>query len=79
MKTPIKTTGSGPMDMNTSLLADLGGIEFPVFREITPEQLLDYYTKGWVVFKLGDNFDIYVAMEAANSKVIWVASAIGEA
>ena len=67
------------MDTNMSLLADLGGIEFPVFKEITPEDLLNYYSSGWVVFQLGKGFEIYVAMRADNKKVIWVSSKIGEA
>ena len=67
------------MDTNMSLLADLGVIEFPVFREITPEDLLGYYTKGWVVFQLGKGFEIYIAMKADNKKVVWVSSSIGEA
>ena len=62
-----------------SLLADLGGIDFPVFREITPEDLMNYYSKGWVIFQLGKDFEIYLAMKADNAKVIWVASKIGEA
>jgi len=66
-------------DTNMSLLSDLGGIEFPVFREITPEALLSYYTKGWVVFQLGKDFEIHIAMKADNAKVVWVASKIGEA
>ena len=79
MKNQLKTTGSVDMDTNMSLLDDLGGIEFPVFREITPKDLLDYYSKGWVVFQLGKGFEIYIAMKADNAKVIWVASKIGEA
>ena len=67
------------MDTNMSPLADLGGIEFPVFREITPEDLLSYYTKGWVVFQLAKDFDIFIAMKADNAKVVWVASKLGEA
>tara|TARA_R100001244_G_scaffold131337_1_gene104458 strand:+ start:457 stop:648 length:192 start_codon:yes stop_codon:yes gene_type:complete len=62
-----------------SLLADLGGIEFPVFREITPEDLMNYYNRGWVVFQLGKDFEIFLAMKADNTKVIWVTSKIGEA
>ena len=62
-----------------SLLADLGGIDFPVFREITPEDLMNYYNKGWVVFQLGKDFEIFLAMKADNTKVIWIASKIGEA
>ena len=65
--------------MNMSLLDDLGAIEFPVFREITPDDLMNYYSKGWVVFQLGKGFEIYLAMKANNAKVIWVASKIGEA
>ena len=79
MKKLLKTTGSVDMDTNMSLLADLGGIEFPVFREITPDDLMNYYSKGWVVFQLGKGFEIYLAMKADNAKVIWVASSIGEA
>ena len=79
MKNQLKTTGSVDMGTNMSLLDDLGGIEFPVFREITPKDLLDYYSKGWVVFQLGKGFEIYIAMKADNAKVIWVASKIGEA
>ena len=66
-------------DTNMSLLTDLGGIEFPAFREITPKDLMNYYSKGWVVFQLGKDFEIYLAMKADNDKVIWVASKIGEA
>tara|TARA_R110000765_G_C18473110_1_gene551476 strand:- start:169 stop:360 length:192 start_codon:yes stop_codon:yes gene_type:complete len=62
-----------------SLLADLGGVEFPVFREITPKDLMNYYNKGWVVFQLGKDFEIFLAMKADNTKVIWIASKIGEA
>ena len=79
MKKLLKTTGSVDTDTNMSLLTDLGGIEFPVFREITPDDLMNYYSKGWVVFQLGKGFEIYLAMEANNAKVIWVASSIGEA
>ena len=79
MKKVLETTGSPPMDTNMSQLADLGGVEFPVFREITPEDLLSYYSKGWVVFQLGKDFEIYIAMKADNKKVVWVASSIGEA
>ena len=79
MKKVLETTGSTPMDTNRAQLADLGGVEFPVFREITPEDLMNYYSKGWVVFQLGKGFEIFIAMKADNAKVIWVASKIGEA
>ena len=79
MKKLLKTTGSVDSDTNMSLLADLGGVEFPVFREITPKDLMNYYNKGWVVFQLGKDFEIFLAMKADNTKVIWIASKIGEA
>ena len=79
MKKALETTGSVDMDTNMSLLTDLGDIEFPVFREITPKDLMNYYSKGWVVFQLGKGFEIYLAMKADNTKVIWVTNKIGEA
>ena len=79
MKTPLKTTGSGPMDMNTSLLSHMGEVKFQSYQEITPEELLGYYSKGWLVFQIRKDFDIFLATKADNKKIIWLASEVGEA
>ena len=79
MKTPLKKTVAVHMDMNTSLLSHRGEVKFQSYQEITPEELLGYYSKGWLVFQIRKDFDIFLATKADNKKIIWLASEVGEA
>jgi hypothetical protein len=65
--------------MNTFLLAHMGDVRFQSYEEITPEELLGYYEKGWIVFQIRKDFDIFLATKADNKKIIWLASAVAEA
>jgi len=66
--------------MDTHLSNKVEGLEFVSLTEITPTQLLGYYSRSRVVVEMAKGFSILVSADQFSNKDLrWVGTQIGEA
>ena len=65
--------------MDTHLSNKDGGLEFIAFTEITPTDLLGYYSRARIVVEMAKGFSILVSADQYSNKDLrWVSTEIGE-
>ena len=65
--------------MDTHLSNKDGGLEFIALTEITPTELLGYYSRARVVVEMAKGFSILVSADQySNRDLRWVSTEIGE-
>jgi hypothetical protein len=66
--------------MDTHLSNKVEGLEFLSLTEITPTQLLGYYSRARIVVEIAKGFSILVSADQHSNKDLrWVMTQIGEA
>ena len=66
--------------MDTHLSNKVEGLEFLTLTEITPTQLLGYYSRARIVVEIAKGFSILVSADQHSNKDLrWVMTQIGEA
>ncbi len=66
--------------MDTHLSNNIEGLEFLSLTEITPTQLLGYYSRARIVVEIAKGFSILVSADQHSNKDLrWVMTQIGEA
>ena len=66
--------------MDTHLSNKVEGLEFLTLTEITPTQLLGYYSRARIVVEIAKGFSILVSADQHSNKDLrWVGTQIGEA
>ena len=66
--------------MDTHLSNKVEGLEFLTLTEITPTQLLGYYSRARIVVEIAKGFSILVSADQHSNKDLrWVMTHIGEA
>ena len=66
--------------MDTSLQNENEGLEFIALAEITPTELLGYYSRARVVVEMAKGFSILVSADQYSNKDLrWVTTEMGEA
>ena len=65
--------------MDTHLSNKDGGLEFIALTEITPTELLGYYSRARIVVEMARGFSILVSADQHSNKDLrWVSTEIGE-
>ena len=65
--------------MDTHLSNKVEGLEFLSLTEITPTQLLGYYSRARIVVEIAKGFSILVSADQHSNKDLrWVMTQIGE-
>ena len=65
--------------MDTHLSNKVEGLEFLTLTEITPTQLLGYYSRARIVVEIAKGFSILVSADQHSNKDLrWVMTQIGE-
>jgi len=65
--------------MDTHLSNKDGGLEFIALTEITPTDLLGYYSRARIVVEMAKGFSILVSADQYSNKDLrWVSTEIGE-
>ena len=65
--------------MDTHLSNKDGGLEFIALTEITPTDLLGYYSRARIVVEMAKGFSILVSADQHSNKDLrWVSTEIGE-
>ena len=65
--------------MDTSFQNKNEGLEFIALTEITPTELLGYYSRARIVVEMAKGFDIFVSADQHSNKDLrWVSTEIGE-
>ncbi len=68
------------MIMDTSLQNENKGLEFITLNEVTPTELLGYYSRARVVVEMAKGFSILVSADQYSNKDLrWVSTEMGEA
>jgi len=66
--------------MDTHLSNKVEGLEFVSLAEITPTELLGYYSRARIVVEIAKGFSILVSADQFSNKDLrWVGTQIGEA
>ncbi len=69
----------GRMIMDTSFQNKNEGLEFISLSEITPTELLGYYSRARIVVEMAKGFSILVSADQYSNKDLrWVSTEIGE-
>jgi len=65
--------------MDTSFQNKDEGLEFISLSEITPTELLGYYSRARIVVEMAKGFNIFVSADQHSNKDLrWVSTEIGE-
>ena len=65
--------------MDTHLSNKDGGLEFIALTEITPTELLGFYSRARIVVEMAKGFSILVSADQYSNKDLrWVSTEIGE-
>ena len=66
--------------MDTHLSNKVEGLEFVSLAEITPTELLGYYSRARIVVEIAKGFSILVSAEQYSNKHLrWLSNELGEA
>jgi hypothetical protein len=66
--------------MDTHLSNKVEGLEFISLAEITPTELLGYYSRARIVVEIAKDFSILVSAEQYSNKYLrWLSNELGEA